>query len=528
MGVRRRALKRNLITVAAAMGVLSLVLSLPSVDVSARASDMLSGVPSAQQGTVQPEAFQAERAVQPAAFPVPDVKSGKIIIHKNADSKRSNFPNEGLPLADPSVENPVKGAVFQIQKVNEVDLSTPEGWALVPGIKIVKNKVVGIDDAAYTLGAQQTLAPTGEDGITTSPTLERGLYVVTEVPSEGARVVSDGSKPMSAAQLLVTVPFRNRSGWLSDVTIYPQATNTPYLEDPELQVDTSHTFFPGDPVSLTTVQAIPNMHDWLVLHAAMPISVSHPLGKGIQPLTASDVTVEAFSKGKPVTWKLPAPTVNKKTNTATVDFGTTGMGFHKGDVLRMTTHAKLDTSGTPVEIVASSFVLRRQPYPSHPITNWDAGSPTVLGFARVPISVRDDVTGVGLPGAKVKITGLNLDDTVSQPERSITVKTGADGTVSTPLIVGQHYRVEQTEASRKYNLPQHEKAQNVTVADTPEAVIFADPKDEFAHFISFADRRDTQNTIMHLLWIAAGLIVVVSAVSSVRRARTSRRRKGAN
>ncbi|XCB28920.1 pilin N-terminal domain-containing protein [Arcanobacterium hippocoleae] len=84
------------------------------------------------------------------------------------------------------------------------------------------------------------MVPTGIDGVSKSPELELGVYLVKEV--EAPENVTTKSAPF-----LVTIPFPNdKSGWLYDVHVYPKNTVLTDSDKPvKTVVNADAVHFPG-------------------------------------------------------------------------------------------------------------------------------------------------------------------------------------------------------------------------------------------------------------------------------------------
>lgn len=134
-----------------------------------------------------------------------------LTIHKFAQPATSGKAPNGLPLAESITSGltPLKGVTFQIQKVNNIDLSKNEGWAATSGL--TPAAVQGHLDAAVS-------GVTNAEGIFKFDNLAQAVYLVTET-NPGANNIAFAAQPF-----LVTLPLPNNTDntWIYDVHVYPK------------------------------------------------------------------------------------------------------------------------------------------------------------------------------------------------------------------------------------------------------------------------------------------------------------------
>lgn len=152
--------------------------------------------------------------MQPAhANPLVDPTTrGSLTIVKHTGDPLTQFGDPSNPLADPNRE-PIPEVVFGIQKIENINLGSNEGWREAQALII---------DDLYTGGARAgDLGPvieatTDEDGRAVFTDLEIGAYYVTEQPSDADRRGVTDARPF-----IVTIPQTSDNGtsWNYDVVV---------------------------------------------------------------------------------------------------------------------------------------------------------------------------------------------------------------------------------------------------------------------------------------------------------------------
>ena len=126
-------------------------------------------------------------------------------------------PQPGAPASGAEQQTgctPIQGVTFELYKVSSVDLTSAEGWALVPGVRAPES---GSTVSGHTTELKNRLV-TNPQGLAQFPGLEIGLYLVVEsdTGAPDTKVVL-GSRPF-----LVTLPYNTDNEWNYDVHVYPK------------------------------------------------------------------------------------------------------------------------------------------------------------------------------------------------------------------------------------------------------------------------------------------------------------------
>ncbi|AZA10231.1 SpaH/EbpB family LPXTG-anchored major pilin [Corynebacterium pseudopelargi] len=140
-------------------------------------------------------------------------RTGTLIIHKSAGDPLTQYGDPTNPNADLS-RDPIAGIDFQIQRINDIDLSNNEDWQKLASTDISDYYA---DGSRTNVLGEPIVATTGEDGAATFSDLPLGAYLVSESPT------SAGRKNLSvAAPFVVTVPMtnpENQKEWLYTVEV---------------------------------------------------------------------------------------------------------------------------------------------------------------------------------------------------------------------------------------------------------------------------------------------------------------------
>jgi hypothetical protein len=191
--------------------------------------------------------------------PIPVGATGSLTIHTRVGGSGGGDNGGGNDrLAAPARDagTPLAGVVYDVTRIANVDLRTPEGWALA------HSYVDNLDAARAHVGATVTSPPTGADGTTVVSGLQVGLYLVhldpTTLPQPTATTAG-----WETTDFLVTVPMldpMDDTEWLFDVDIFPKFRALPPLEPtPPPTTSTPPTPLPTTtpPAPPTTVTAPP-------------------------------------------------------------------------------------------------------------------------------------------------------------------------------------------------------------------------------------------------------------------------------
>ena len=168
----------------------------------------------------------AARAVPTFGGPIPAGATGSLTIHTRLLSTGGGDQGGGNDrVAAPGRDQgtPLAGVVYDVTLITNVDLRTPEGWALA------QSYVDDLDAARAHAGATVTSPPTGSDGTTVVPNLQVGLYLVhldpTTLPKPTATIAG-----WQTTDFLVTVPMLdpvNGTQWVYDIDIFPKFRAVP-------------------------------------------------------------------------------------------------------------------------------------------------------------------------------------------------------------------------------------------------------------------------------------------------------------
>ena len=191
----------------------------------------------------------ATKSVPGASNSIPNAPVGTInrtappslTIHKFSKNNVGTERDNGLRRDNVNgLGEPLRNAVFQVQKVNNIDLTTNEGWLAAE--KVVKT---GSND----LGPAVT-KPTGANGEAVFDGLAVGLYKVTEISAPlGYESVE--------REFYVTLPLTNpntKNTWEYNVHVYPK--NKP-VEDVITKTVQDQGKNVGDRIGYTITSKIP-------------------------------------------------------------------------------------------------------------------------------------------------------------------------------------------------------------------------------------------------------------------------------
>lgn len=187
------------------------------------------------QGDAEPSAPLHE-------LPVDQLMS--LTIHKFANNTPGDAGN-GMEITDTAdLGEALEGAEFQVERVNDIDLTTQAGW--VAAEQIAKGAVAP-ESLSYGTPVSQT---TGPDGIAQFSDLEIGLYRVTETQApDGYRI---STQPFFVA-LPLTHPTELNS-WMTDVHVYPKNNET--ADQGVKTVNDAEAFIDGDVMHYTITQPL--------------------------------------------------------------------------------------------------------------------------------------------------------------------------------------------------------------------------------------------------------------------------------
>lgn len=176
---------------------------------------------------------QDPSATTPSGAPAaPTTSQSANLIDANAKVKLDIQKYEGEPgegsgaPQDTSNLKPVPGVQFKIERIEDVDLTTAQGWGDLAGMTPA--------DLKGKTATEVATIETGADGKATidtdsNPEFKVGVYRVTELQKGGYTV---------APPFLITLPYSGTDGkWVYERTVYPKNQNV----QPNKQVDASKT-----------------------------------------------------------------------------------------------------------------------------------------------------------------------------------------------------------------------------------------------------------------------------------------------
>ncbi|AJI78228.1 SpaH/EbpB family LPXTG-anchored major pilin [Corynebacterium singulare] len=168
-------------------------------------------------------------------------KKSTLTIHKFSNNEPGQEGN-GLERGDTDgLGTALKGAEFEIKRVDGFDLTTNKGWEDL-------SKVTTNDEKIAELGAAAASVATGEtdaNGVLAFDNLEVGVYYVEETKAPAGHEIS--TKPF-----LVTVPMTNPetlNEWNYDVHVYPKNKKVDEPNKPSKKVNDEKAPKVGDTVS---------------------------------------------------------------------------------------------------------------------------------------------------------------------------------------------------------------------------------------------------------------------------------------
>lgn len=174
---------------------------------------------------------QDPSATTPSGAPAaPTASQSANLVDANAPVKLNIEKYEGEPgegsgaPQDPSKLKPLAGVQFKIERIEDVDLTTAQGWSDLAGMTPA--------DLNGKTAKEVATIETGTGGKATIDTTSNadfkvGVYRVTEIQKGGYTV---------APPFLITLPYSGTDGkWVYERTVYPKNQNV----QPNKQVDAS-------------------------------------------------------------------------------------------------------------------------------------------------------------------------------------------------------------------------------------------------------------------------------------------------
>ncbi|MGO3023237.1 MAG: SpaH/EbpB family LPXTG-anchored major pilin [Brevibacterium sp.] len=376
-------------------------------------------------------------------------RTGSIIIHKYDGAYGTDGGDGSVKTDTSNLGSPLDGAEFTVEQVTAkgseaIDLKTPEGWDLIDGLKASE---VEAGDFDTTVVDSKT---TANGGLATFEGLPLGLYLVTETKAPA-------NATSTTDPFLVTLPLSQSGGkWLYDVNVYPK--NSVNNTEPTKEVSNPSAPILGSTVDWTITAPVPAANNGI-----KKFSIIDQLDPRLSYVSAK---VAGFTEGTDYT-------IDDNGQTITINFTATGIGkLETGQKVVATITTKVSTTvdqgdGT---IENTALVNTNDSKVETPAvsTNW--------GSLQIIKHVAGDPAHT-LGGAEFDI----FSDKDGQ-NKVASVKTEADGTVSTTLWVGnndateKNYWVKETKAPTGYILDDSLNEVTVKAGETAAAV-----KYEFAN-----------------------------------------------
>ena len=378
-------------------------------------------------------------------------RTGSIIIHKYDGAYGTDGGDGSVKTDTSNLGSPLDGAEFTVEQVTAkgseaIDLKTPEGWDLIDGLKASE---VEAGDFDTTVVDSKT---TANGGLATFEGLPLGLYLVTETKAPA-------NATSTTEPFLVTLPLSQSSGkWLYDVNVYPK--NSVNNTEPTKEVSNPSAPVIGSTVDWKITAPIPAANNGIKKFSIVDQLVSRLeyVSAKVAGFTAgTDYTVD--QSGQKITINFTATGIGKLTTGQKVVATITTKVTKQGDGTIENT-ALVNTNDSSVETPAVS-------------TNW--------GSLQIIKHVAGDEAHT-LAGAEFDI----FSDKDGQ-NKVASVKTEADGTVSTTLWVGnnddttQKYWVKETKAPTGYILDDSLNEVTVTAGEVANAFQYKFPNTQQGH-----------------------------------------------
>lgn len=175
---------------------------------------------------------------------IDDSQTGTLHVHKYSNNTPGQAGN-GTEITDSgSLGAPLAGAVFKVEQVNDVDLTTNEGWVKAAAIAKGEEQPAGF-------GPAQSKTTNGS-GAADFSGLPVGLYRVTETSAPTGHEIT--TEPF-----YVTLPMTNpsdRSQWMYDVHVYPK--NAKQEDVISKTVQDAEAIQAGDKINYTVSGKLPS------------------------------------------------------------------------------------------------------------------------------------------------------------------------------------------------------------------------------------------------------------------------------
>ncbi|MFC7581149.1 SpaH/EbpB family LPXTG-anchored major pilin [Schaalia naturae] len=388
----------------------------------------------------------AGSAARAADGNIDDQEPRTLTIHKYAGLQGDQGDGTEQTI-DTSTHEPLEGVEFTVTPVtglgaDAIDLATYAGWDLIDGVTV---EDVLDTTKGYTFGTPTTVT-TDEFGEAELTTLPIGLYLVQETGHGANPIVSE------AAPFLVTLPLPQGEGsWLYDVHVYPK---NQLLDEPTKTVADPAAPVLGSSVTWTISATVPAINEEDALSKFVVTDTLDPR------LTYTSLSVTGFEEGTDYAIAVSGQTV-------TVTFTETGLGkLEAGQTVSVSLVTTVTSQGDgTIENTALVNVNDQESETDEPSSNW--GVLDILKHAQGDESAT-------LAGAVFAVYAADPASTPA-PTPVATLTTGADGTASIVLFVGndddveQQYWLVETDAPAGYILDETPIPVTVTAGESAEA-----------------------------------------------------------
>lgn len=378
-------------------------------------------------------------------------RTGSIIVHKYDGAYGTDGGDGSVKTDTSNLGTPLDGAEFTVKQVTAkggqaIDLKTPEGWDLIDGLKASEVTTGGF---ALGNGVSKT---TANGGLATFGGLPVGLYLVTE--SKAPANATSTTDPF-----LVTLPLSQSNGkWLYDVNVYPK--NSVNKTQPTKEVSNPSAPVLGETVDWTITAPVPAANN-----GYKKFVVTDQLDPRLSYVSAK---VAGFTEGTDYS-------IVKNGQSVSIVFTSTGLGKLKSvNTVVATITTKVTEQGDGIiKNKALVNVNDTTKDTNDPSTNW--------GSLKVIKHVSGDQSHT-LAGAEFDI----FSDAAGK-NKVASVKTAADGTISTTLWVGnndattQKYWIKETKAPTGYILDGSLNEVTVTAGEVANAFQYKFPNTQQGH-----------------------------------------------
>ncbi|GAA1521799.1 SpaH/EbpB family LPXTG-anchored major pilin [Brevibacterium permense] len=378
-------------------------------------------------------------------------RTGSIIVHKYDGAYGTDGGDGSVKTDTSNLGTPLDGAEFTVKQVTAkggraIDLKTPEGWDLIDGLKASE-----VTTGGFSLG-NGVSKTTANGGLATFGGLPAGLYLVTE--SKAPANATSTTDPF-----LVTLPLSQSNGkWLYDVNVYPKSSVN--KTQPTKEVSNPSASVRGETVDWTITAPVPAANN-----GYKKFVVTDQLDSRLSYVS---VKVAGFTEGTDYS-------IVKNGQSVSIDFTSTGLGKLKSvNTVVATITTKVTEQGDGIiKNKAIVNVNDTTKDTNDPSTNW--------GSLKVIKHVSGDQSHT-LGGAEFDI----FSDAAGK-NKVASVKTAADGTISTTLWVGnnddttQKYWIKETKAPTGYILDGSLNEVTVTAGEVANAFQYKFPNTQQGH-----------------------------------------------